>query len=269
MKELTIASNMIALARSHSDQGKKRSAMLRMIMPMLSKETGDKLASAISKKDSRHFIKLWDHIKHEITHKLDAAHRKHHHMATASMGDISPAEWEAMHGPGSASPLRAEPTYADVTTFQRDDETSVSIQTYGPRKIRISMNGETVGEFGANREIPPAVEKGECVPVEACPSEPAEEYAKRGVVVQCNAGDGNTTVYDITSEQICKLVKMVCERLLMGADPCPLPPRMMPMPTNCAEHDWPDCKVCLHGIKGFDFNANILELYDKLCASSI
>lgn len=254
MKELTIASNMIALARSHSDQGKKRSAMLRMIMPMLSKETGDKLASAISKKDSRHFIKLWDHIKHEITHKLDAAHRKHHHMATASMGDISPAEWEAMHGPGSAgaaSPLRAEPTYADVTTFQRDDETSVSIQTYGPRKIRISMNGETVGEFGANREIPPAVEKGECVPVEACPTESPEP---------CNT---------IGAEQICKLVKMVCERLLMGADPCPLPPRMMPMPTNCAEHDWPDCKVCLHGIKGFDFNANILELYDKLCASSI
>ena len=225
MKEMIIASNMIAVARNHKEQAKKRSAMLRMIMPLLSKETGDKLASAISKQDSRHFIKLWDHIKHEITHKLDKEHRKHHHTATAS----------------------AESTYADVTTFQRDDETSISITTYGPRKIRISMNGNTVLEAQPNSVVPPAVAAGEEVPTPACPSDQD---------------------IGVSPDQLCKLVKMVCERLIMQADPCPLPP-LMKMPGNCAEHDWPDCKVCLSGLKGFDFNANILELYDKLCASSI
>uniref|UniRef100_A0AB39CE39 Uncharacterized protein n=1 Tax=Pseudomonas phage HRDY3 TaxID=3236930 RepID=A0AB39CE39_9VIRU len=255
MKEMVIASNMIALARNHKEQAKKRSAMLRMIMPLLSKETGDKLANAISKQDTRHFIKLWDHIKREITHKLDAEHHKHkHHLAVASMGDITREEWAAMH-PGECAaketPARLEspePTYADVTTFQRDDETSISITTYGPRKIRISLNGNTVLETQPTQGVPPAVAQGEEVPTPAYPAS----------IEQC-----------INTEQICKLVKMVCERLLMQADPCPLPPRLMKMPENCAEHDWPDCKVCLHGIKGFDFNANILELYDKLCASSI
>jgi hypothetical protein len=276
MKELIIASNMIAMARSHKDAGKKRSIMLRMIMPLLSKETGDKLATAIQKKDSRNFAKMWDKIKHEITHKLDAQHHKH--LAVASMGDITREEWAAMH-PGDvgacSNPYKPEPSYADVTTFQRDGETSVCIQTYGPRKIRVSLNGNTINEIQQTEQIA-TVDPTECevaVDPATCDAEVAPD-AECGVIeepqatVQISTGQTGEN-FVLTGEQMVRVVKLVCERLLMDADPCPLPARMMAMPTNCAEHDWPDCKVCLHGLKGFDFNANILELYDKLTASSI
>lgn len=71
MRELAIASNMIALARSK--HGNKRSAMLRMIMPFLSRDTGDHLANAIHDSDSKQFSKIWDRVKHEIEHKLATA----------------------------------------------------------------------------------------------------------------------------------------------------------------------------------------------------
>ncbi|AFH14663.1 hypothetical protein LU11_gp132 [Pseudomonas phage Lu11] len=219
MKELQIASNMIALARNRSGKN-KRSAMLRMIMPLLSQSNGEKLADAIANKSSKKFAQIWDHIKHEIKGKLD-----HQHTATAS----------------------SEGSYADVTTFQRDGATDVSIQTYGPRKIRISLNGETINELQPVTEVAPAVAQGEPVPVQNFPAD----------------SDCQTT--GITSDQICKLVKLVCERMLMGADPCPLPPS-----NCCATHDWPNCVVCNNkqGTEAFDFNANILELYDTLTASA-
>ena len=247
MKELVIASNMIALARSHKDQAKKRSAMLRMIMPLLSKETGDKLATAIQKQDSRHFIKLWDHIKHEITHKLDAEHRKHHHKAVASSAE----------------------GYADVSTFQRDGETAICIDTYGPRKIRIAVNGNTVlqTETGNDRLIPANQNCGG-MPVDSDPIPEPECTPNPDYIpppADCGAvGDAEESL----SEKLCTLVKLVCERLLLNADPCPLPP-VVKTSNHCAEHDWPDCAVCLNGIKGFDFHANILELHEKLLASSV
>lgn len=295
MKELAIAGNMIVMARNAKTLKQKRSLMLQMIMPLFSKASADKLADCIETHNSREFSTLWQKLKPEIAATLEKKRDKpdwipnEKNMALASIGDISPAEWEAMHGPGSADsasptrlhqgvsiPANMEQTYADVTTFQRDGDTSVCIQTYGPRKIRISVNGTTVMEG-----VP---EEGTFVPANPIEMseqpnpdpgfDPATHVEECGVIeepqatVQISTGQTGEN-YVLTGEQMVKVVKLVCERLLMDADPCPLPPRMMAMPTNCAEHDWPDCKVCLHGLKGFDFSANILELYDKLTASSI
>lgn len=98
MKELIIANNMVAIARGHKGKpfkkgkhakhhveankspGQKRSAMLRMIMPFLSRETGEKLAIAITGRDAKKFASLWDTVKKEIVGKLEAQK----HQATAS-----------------------------------------------------------------------------------------------------------------------------------------------------------------------------------------
>lgn len=96
MKELIIANNMVAIARgkkpfkkgkhakhhveANKSPGQKRSAMLRMIMPFLSRETGEKLAIAIGAKDAKKFASLWDTVKKEIVGKLEAQK----HQATAS-----------------------------------------------------------------------------------------------------------------------------------------------------------------------------------------
>lgn len=289
MKELAIASNMIVMARNAKTLKQKRSLMLQMIMPLFSKASADKLADCIEQHNSREFSNLWQSLKPEIAATLEKKRDKpdwipnEKNMALASMGDITRSEWNAMHGTGEAEskPAEMESTYADVTTFQRDNDTSVCIQTYGPRKIRISINGTTVmegvpekGTFVPANPIELAKEET-CVDPDAnIAVDPATCDAEVGVIeepqatVQISTGQTGET-FMLSGEQMVKVVKLVCERLLMGADPCPLPPRMMAMPTNCAEHDWPDCKVCLHGLKGFDFNANILELYDKLTASSI
>lgn len=102
MRELLIANNMVAIARGHkpkhpTPKGKKgkhkkpkvsaakspaekRSAMLRMIMPFLSRETGEKLAIAIVNRDQNKFASLWDSVKKEIVAKLEAQK----HQSTAS-----------------------------------------------------------------------------------------------------------------------------------------------------------------------------------------
>jgi hypothetical protein len=295
MKELAIASNMISMARNAKTLKQKRSLMLRMIMPLFSKASADKLADCIEHHNSREFSNLWQNLKPELAKTLQEKRDKpdwipnEKNMAIASMGDWTREEWAAREArlednQPCSNPYTPEPSYADVTTFQRDGETAVCIQTYGPRKIRISLNGNTINEISnADRPVPPAVEKGEAIPVEECPIDPATcdaavavdpVGAECGVVeepmatVQINNGQTGEN-FVLTGEQMVKVVKLVCERLLMDADPCPLPARMMAMPTNCAAHDYPDCKVCLHNLKGFDFSANILELYDKLTASSI
>jgi hypothetical protein len=284
VKELAIASNMIVMARNAKTLKQKRSLMLQMVMPLFSKASADKLADCIETHNSREFSTLWQSLKPEIAATLEKKRDKpdwipnEKNMALASMGDITRSEWNAMHNISTeeSKPAEMKETYADVTTFQRDGDTAVCIQTYGPRKIRISVNGKTVMEG-----VP---EEGTFVPANPIEMseqpnpdpgfDPASHVEECGVVeepqatVQISTGQTGEN-YVLTGEQMVKVVKLVCERLLMDADPCPLPPRMMAMPTNCAEHDWPDCKVCLHGLKGFDFSANILELYDKLTASSI
>lgn len=169
MKELVIAANMIALARNRKG-GSKRSAMLRMIMPFLSHETGDKLAEAIDKKDSKRFALEWDKVKKEITARLAIHHKKH--TATASGACENP-----------------------------------------------------------------------------CPSPSAKISIDSGQT-------GN--VYLITNPQIVEMIKLVCERLLLDADPCPIPSN------RCVKHEWIDCRECVETPKPFDPNADMLELYDKL-----
>lgn len=256
MKELVIASNMIALARNRKGDS-KRSAMLRMIMPFLSRDTGDKLAQAIADHSSKKFALMWDKVKHEIQAKLAA---NGHYKATASDG-----------------------TYADVTTFERDGETSVCIQTYGPKKVRISMNGITV--------LDGVPEEGTFVPANPIQMAQPEQAILPPISIDngctpadcTNTGNVKTTIafetentgekYVINDVNICLLIKLVCERLLMDADPCPIPP-CDPAPVECApvmvpeyrceQHDWIDCRECANPIPGFDFNANVLELYDRL-----
>lgn len=220
MKELVIASNMIALARTRKG-GNKRSAMLRMIMPFLSKETGDQLAEAITKQNSKKFAHIWDKVKHEIMHKLNPKH-----LATASMGNIpfTPEGFEAHYN-----------------------------------RVKIPL-------------APVVVDTG-CAPATCADT--------GGVKTTISFETENSAEkYVITDAQICLLINLICQRMLMGADPCPLPecppepdpcrnPETYERPVNCAEHGWPDCKACENPTPAFDFNANILELYDKLTASHV
>lgn len=71
-KNEVIAKNMIALSRRRGKKkkGNPRSTMLRMIMPMLSQENGEKLAKAIQDKDVNKLRNVWDKIKSQLTDKL-------------------------------------------------------------------------------------------------------------------------------------------------------------------------------------------------------
>lgn len=116
MKEIAIANNMIALARSKG--ANKRSAMLRMIMPFLSRDTGDKLSSVIHNADSHKFATLWDKVKHEIMHKLEQQHKHKHHKATA----------------------------ATVSTFTHANnvDAHVNITSFDGEKVTLILNGQEV-----------------------------------------------------------------------------------------------------------------------------
>ena len=240
MRELKIAANMIAVARNRKG-GSKRSAMLRMIMPFLSRETGDKLAEAINKSDSAHFAREWDKVKKEITARLAIQHKKHHHKATA----------------------------ADVSTFPREDSTSVSVRTYGlPEKIRININGNDVWEGNAPAETASPIGQPESAAVPKPEDSNRDAVASDGAcanpypppVARVSIDSGQTgNVYSITDPQIVEMIKLVCERLLMGADPCPIPEN------RCVPHQWINCRECMPTeTKPFDYNADILELYDRL-----
>lgn len=95
-KQLKIADNMVALARKKKGKGNSRSLMLKMIMPMLSNEHGERLAKAIETNNVHSFNKVWDEIKHDVDDKLNTSHRKikrGYNVAHASSG----AELEDLH----------------------------------------------------------------------------------------------------------------------------------------------------------------------------
>lgn len=70
-KEKAISNNMVALARRRGRRGgNARSQMLRMIMPMLSREQGDKLADAIKNKSPQKFRIIWNRIRDQLEDKL-------------------------------------------------------------------------------------------------------------------------------------------------------------------------------------------------------
>lgn len=71
-RDQMIFNNMVALARRRKGKrkGSARSQMLRMIMPMLSQENGERLARAIQKKDTNLMRQVWDDIKQQLANKL-------------------------------------------------------------------------------------------------------------------------------------------------------------------------------------------------------
>lgn len=71
-KDEALLNNMVVLARRRKGKkkGSARSQMLRMIMPMLSRENGEKLANAIEQKDANKMRVVWDDIKQQIANKL-------------------------------------------------------------------------------------------------------------------------------------------------------------------------------------------------------
>lgn len=241
MRELTIAANMIALARNRTGSN-KRSAMLRMIMPFLSKETGDRLASAIDARDSAHFAKEWDKVKTEIVNRLSIHHKKNAEKHLHAHPKIKAAH-PSKHGhkpkhTKHSGHKKHKATGADVSTFVRDDGTSVCVRTYGaPEKIRFSINGNDVYEGAA----PPETQSSEG-------ADQVHEIAGSMATIQIDSGQTGQT-YVVTDPQIVEMIKLVCERLLMDADPCPIP-----------------VKVCEPGVanKPFDYNADILELHSRL-----
>lgn len=78
-KDKIVANNLIALSRGRGrgrgrgkGKGKNiRSKMLKMIMPLLSRENGDRLAKAIDERDTEAFQSVWDDIKSELTNRLE------------------------------------------------------------------------------------------------------------------------------------------------------------------------------------------------------
>lgn len=233
MRELTIAANMIALARNRKGAN-KRSAMLRMIMPFLSKETGDRLANAIDKRDSAHFAKEWDKVKKEITARLHIHHKKH-----------AEKHLHSHHGKHKA-------TGADVHTFTRDDATSVNIQTWGsPEKIRLNINGNAIFDGKAPEENNgPSETAVDPIGNTQNALEPMGNPHAAGSMATIQVDTGQTgQTYVVTDPQIVEMIKLVCERLLMDADPCPLPE-----------------KVCEPGVmnKPFDYNEDLFELHSRL-----
>lgn len=70
-RQFVISKNYAAIAKSRKKKPKsKRSAMLKMVMPMLSHDQGDKLADAIANKDKEAFGAAWDEIKASLEKKF-------------------------------------------------------------------------------------------------------------------------------------------------------------------------------------------------------
>lgn len=89
-KDIAVSNNILALARRRKKKGKgnKRSLMLKMVMPMLSRENGDKLADAIKDRNPSAFKKVWDEIKNQIAGDLErtkATANQQNHRLTAEM----------------------------------------------------------------------------------------------------------------------------------------------------------------------------------------
>jgi len=246
MNEKLIASNMIAIARGRKGDA-KRSAMLRMIMPFMSNQTGDKLAKVIHDSDSAAFGKIWDGVKNEILKRLK---NKHKMQATA----------------------------ADVHVFQRDSDdgqTTVNINGWGSEKVRVNFGGVTIWNkedpgflemTDANFDADKALSEVEAsvaeqlavqalivpetsVPFETHDGLPVGDSISKAVYDFFNPGVGTAETeslpevvdqeprlmlqfdlgqtgwtYEITDGQLVNVLHEVCKRLLYKEDPCPLAP---------------------------------------------
>lgn len=75
--KLDVKSSTETKAQKSESRGKKkkkgnnlRSQMLRMIMPMLSREQGEKLANAIDQKNTKVVASVMDQIKRDLVQKV-------------------------------------------------------------------------------------------------------------------------------------------------------------------------------------------------------
>ncbi|MNQ44039.1 hypothetical protein D3C85_577820 [compost metagenome] len=89
-RDLKIANNVMimATARGKSPSAKKRSQMLRVVMPFLSRDTGDALADAIDKGNAQQFTRVWNKVRDEISNKL--GHHRSHASNTATACNACP-----------------------------------------------------------------------------------------------------------------------------------------------------------------------------------
>jgi hypothetical protein len=69
-RKTLVQDNLMVLAKSKS--AKMRSKMLKMVMPLLSRDDGEKLAVAIHNKDRALFDSIWQKIQHIIDGKLES-----------------------------------------------------------------------------------------------------------------------------------------------------------------------------------------------------
>jgi hypothetical protein len=236
MNEKLIASNMIAIARGRKGDA-KRSAMLRMIMPFMSNQTGEKLAKVIHDSDSAAFGKIWDGVKHEILKRLKNKHK-------------------------------LKSTAAAIRTFNwNDDETVINVDMYGSEKLRVTVEGVDVwkGQAPGYREMVDAtydteqtiesrvaelnpgkevfethdgLPVGESInkavydffnpapAVTEAVAEPEVVNQEPRLALQFDFGQTGWS-FDITDGQLVNLLHEVCKRLLYKEDPCPLEPKVV------------------------------------------
>lgn len=82
-RDLKIAGNIMALAARRKAGKSSRSKMLRMVMPYLSRESGDALAEAIETGNSHKFTQTWNRVRDQIAGKIG-----HHRAHAATAGDV-------------------------------------------------------------------------------------------------------------------------------------------------------------------------------------
>lgn len=119
-RELKIATNVMimATARGKSPSAKKRSQMLRVVMPFLSRETGDQLADAISTGNPQQFTRVWNKVRDEIAGKI--GHHRVHASNTATACNQCPTTGNAGGGGASGEVGMSNPAQPGISQRAQD-----------------------------------------------------------------------------------------------------------------------------------------------------
>lgn len=250
MNERLIASNMIAIARGRKGDA-KRSAMLRMIMPFMSNQTGEKLAKVIHDSDSAAFGKIWDGVKHEILKRL-----KNKHKMKATAADVHVFHRDSddgtttvnINGWGSEKVRvnfggvtiwdREDPGFLEMTNANFDTETAkaeveasvaeqLAVQALVPKETAVETF-ETHDGLPVGDSISKAVfDFFNAVPASTEPvAEPEVVNQEPRLALQFDFGQTGWS-YEVTDGQLVGILHEVCKRLLNKEDPCPLLPQIV------------------------------------------
>lgn len=84
--------------RKKKGGGNKRSQMLRVIMPHLSREIGDALADAIDKRSTSKFKQVWDKVKKSIVNQLATSESGDSELESISMEQLEEYREELLKG---------------------------------------------------------------------------------------------------------------------------------------------------------------------------